>query len=72
MSEQMPMAKPETLEAARRLERALIAGCVLAKIRSWAAAIAALIALGWFAHVEFVSMGNRSGAIASATAVLCR
>ena len=64
MSGQMPMAKPETLEAARRLESALVRDVYFAKFRNWAT-VAALIALGWFAHVEFVSLGNWGGAIAS-------
>jgi anti-sigma factor RsiW len=64
MSGQMPMAKLETLEAARRLESAFMRDVYFAKFRNWAA-VAVLIALGWFAHVEFVSMGNWGGAIAS-------
>ena len=65
MSEPMQMAKPETLEAARRLDSALRRDVYFAKVRGWAA-VAALIALGWFAHVEFISMGSWSGATASA------
>ena len=64
MSAHLPVATPETLDAARRLESALVRDVYVAKFRNWAA-VAALIALGWFAHGEFISMGNGSGAIAS-------
>ena len=71
MSGQMPMAKRETLEAARRLESAFMRDAYLAKFRNWAA-VAALIALGWLAHVEFALHGQLGRCHRIDHAILCR
>lgn len=65
MQERNPVVKLATQDAARRLKRALVRDVYFAKFRQ-VAAVAALIAFGWFAHIEFVSMGNWNGASASA------
>ncbi len=65
MAEAVPLARPETQEAARRLERGLSRDVYFARARR-IAAVAVLLAAGWFAHVEFLSMGSWSGATASA------
>ncbi len=65
MSESSPVIKLASYDAARRLERAMRRDIYFAKARRFAAVIA-LVAFGWFAHIEFVSMGSWNGAAASA------
>lgn len=55
---------PDTHIAARRLGRAMSRDVLLLKLRR-VAAIAVFLALGWFAHVEFLSMGEWNGASAA-------
>jgi anti-sigma factor RsiW len=65
MGAPFPVASIETQEAARRLEAALTRDFHFARLRRMAA-VAALIAVGWFAHVEFTSVGSWGGMQASA------
>ena len=65
MSEPAPVVKIETQDAARRLERALGRDRYFMTFRK-VAAVVVLIAFGWLAHVEFVSMGRWNGTAASA------
>ncbi len=60
MNGRLPVVKLTTQDAARRLERGLARDALFVRIRR-AGAIAALIAIGWFAHVEFLAIGSRSG-----------
>lgn len=64
LSGQSPVVRLATQDAARRLERGLARDRYFMKARR-IAAVVALVALGWFAHVEFVSMGGWNGAVAS-------
>jgi anti-sigma factor RsiW len=53
-----------TRDTARRLDKALARDASFLRVRR-VAAIAALIAVGWFAHVEFTTMGSWTAATAS-------
>jgi anti-sigma factor RsiW len=59
-----PMTRPPigTVEAARRLQRALVLGRVLEGLRR-TAAIAALVAVGWVAHAEFGGINGRRNVV---------
>jgi anti-sigma factor RsiW len=61
MGEQTVLVRLETQVAAHRLQGALVRDSYFATVRRWGA-VAALIALGWFAHAEFLSMGKFDGA----------
>lgn len=66
LAEQSIVAQsPPTQDAARRLQNALARDAFFVKLRR-AAAIAALVALGWLAHIEFLSMGIGRHVAASA------
>ena len=68
MSDMPAMASLATQHAARRLEKGLARDVSVLKLRRVAAAII-LIAAGWFAHVEFLAIGNWTTATTTASAM---